>query len=96
MGSTMNFIDELKQAMYDISLTNKSGREKVAHFCRHDGIHIRFTKARTIWHANTPSAVKPWWLLLQPTKTTSKTRVNKITNDTHNNNNLETEVIDNA
>jgi hypothetical protein len=87
----MSLIAELKQAMYDVPLINKSGRNKFAHFCEHDNIHIRFTKARSIWHAITPTAIKPWWIILEPVRTTNKTHINNTKNK-----NIETEVIDNA
>jgi len=39
-----------------------------AHFCEHDGISIRFTRARATWHAMAPCALKPWWLFLKAKK----------------------------
>jgi len=64
----MSLIAELRQALYDLPLASKPSRKVVAHFCEHDGIHIEFTRARTTWHAMAPSAVKPWWLILEPMK----------------------------
>ncbi len=62
----MSLIAELKQVLYDLPLANKPSRTEVAHFCEHDGIHIEFTRARTTWHAMAPSAVKPWWMIIEP------------------------------
>lgn len=62
----MSFIAELKQAFYDLPLVNKPHRDSIAHFCEHDGIRIEFHRARTTWHAVTPSSVKPWWIILEP------------------------------
>ena len=89
----MSLIAGLKQAMYDAQLIKKAGRKKIAHFCEHDGIRIRFTRARSIWHAIIPSAIKPWWLLLEPTRTTSRTHVNNMANDTENKNNNDLDTI---
>lgn len=62
----MSLIAELRQALYDLSLSGKPDRKVIAHFCQHDGIRIQFTRARTTWHAMAPSAIKPWWLVLEP------------------------------
>lgn len=62
----MSLIAELRQALYDLPLAGKPDRRVIAHFCEHDGIRIRFTRARTTWHAMAPSAVKPWWITLEP------------------------------
>lgn len=62
----MSLIAELRQALYDLPLASKPSRKVIAHFCEHDGIRIEFTRARTTWHAITPSAVKPWWITLEP------------------------------
>jgi hypothetical protein len=66
MGGVMSLIAELRQALYDLPLASKPSRKVVAHFCEHDGIRIEFTRARTTWHAMSPSAVKPWWMILEP------------------------------
>ena len=34
------------------------------HFCEHDGIRVRFTRALATWHAHTPCAFKRWWFSL--------------------------------
>lgn len=89
----MSLITGLKRMMFEMALTNRFDRKSVAHFCEHDGIHIRFTRARSVWHAVAPLTIRPWWILLEPTK------FNKIYNNsnTHNKNKIETtEVIDNA
>lgn len=92
----MSLIAGLKQAMYDAHLIDsRSGRNKFAHFCMHDGIRIKFTRARSIWHAVVPSTIKPWWLLLEPVRTTGKTREKNMTDNTKNKN-IKTEVTDNA
>jgi hypothetical protein len=60
-------LDELKHVIYDLPFNNhQTNRNEVAHFCEHDGIFIRFTRARTTWHALAPCALKPWWLFLKP------------------------------
>ncbi len=76
----MSLKDELDQVINDLpfsrsfleKLTGKKHhpeRESVAHFCEHYGIYIYFTRARTTWSARVPSAIKPWWLFLEPLKT---------------------------
>ena len=69
----MSFKAELRQIFYDLSLTNEPGRDEYAHFCRHDGIRISFTRARTTWHSLGPSAIKTWWIILEPLRTLSAT-----------------------
>jgi hypothetical protein len=86
----MSFIDELKQAVYDLPLVHKPERDEIAHFCEHSSIYISFTRARTTWQALAPSAMKPWWLVLEPLKHRTPT------DDINNKNNVATEVLDNA
>ena len=62
----MSLRAELKQVFYDLAIINEPGRDDIAHFCRHDGIRIRFTRARTTWQSLGPSAVKPWAMTLEP------------------------------
>ena len=63
----MSLIDELNQVIYDLPFNkHQPSRNDVAHFCEHDGVYIRFTRARTTWHALAPCAFKPWWLFLAP------------------------------
>ena len=69
----MSFKAELKQIFYDLSLTSEPGRDEYAYFCRHEGIRISFTRARTTWHSLGPSAIKPWWMILEPLRTLSAT-----------------------
>jgi len=66
MEGVMSLIAELRQALYDLPLAGRPSRKAIAHFCEHDGIRIRFTRARTTWHALAPSSVKPWWMVLDP------------------------------
>ena len=88
----MSLIAELKQAIYDLPLAKKPGRDKIAHFCEHNGIRRTFTRARTTWQVLAPSAIKPWWIILEPLK--NKTDNKKSSNT--NNKKLDTEVLDNA
>jgi hypothetical protein len=62
----MSLKAELKQVFYDLAIINEPGRDDIAHFCKHDGIRIRFTRARTTWQSLGPSAVKPWAMTLEP------------------------------
>jgi len=89
----MGLIAGLKQVMQDITLMDKSDRNRTAHFCEHRDIRIRFSRARSIWHTLTPSAIRPWWILLEPTRTSVRKNLNTMKN---NNNKTEIEVIDNA
>ncbi len=60
-------LEELNKVIRDLPFNkHQTNREEVAHFCEHDGICIRFTRAETTWHALAPSALKPWWLFLRP------------------------------
>ena len=62
-------LEELNKVIHDLSFNkHQSDRKEIAHFCEHDGISIRFTRARSAWHALAPCALKPWWLSLQPMK----------------------------
>jgi len=63
----VSLIDELNQILSDLPFNkHQASRKDVAHFCEHDGICIRYTRARTTWRALTPCAFKPWWLFLEP------------------------------
>jgi hypothetical protein len=88
----MSLKAELRQIFYDLSLTNEPGRDEYAHFCRHEGIRISFTRARTTWHSLGPSAIKTWWIILEPLRTLSASG-NSLDN---NKNNKATEVTENA
>ena len=71
----MSLIDELNQILSDLPFNkHQTSRKDVAHFCEHDGICIRYTRARTTWRALTPSAFKPWWLFLEPVVKEATTR----------------------
>ena len=86
----MGLYAELREAIYDLPLARKPGRDEVAHFCEHHGIRRRFIRARTTWQALTPSTVRPWWIILNPMK-------NKETqNKSSHNKKIVNEVIDNA
>ncbi len=88
----MSLRAELKQILYDLVLTSEPGRDEIAYFCRHQGIKICFTRARTTWHSLGPSAIKPWWMILEPLRTLSGT-----TDSRDNNKNIKAiEVIENA
>ncbi len=93
----MSLIAELKQIIYDLPLAAEPGRDVIAHFCNHDGIRIKFTRARTTWHSLGPSAIKPWWLILEPLRTSPETTgdLKRNTSKT-NNNNKAVEVTENA
>lgn len=92
--------EALNQTIYDLLFkTPQIGRKEAAHFCEHDGICIRFTRARATWHALAPCALKPWWLFLKPLRKKSHNnkanKKNKITtNAVHATDKIE--VIDNA
>ena len=88
----MSLKAELKQIFYDLALINEPQRDEIAHFCQHDGIRVRFTRARTTWHSLGPSAVKPWWMILEPLRTLSQTKDSQA----DNNNNEVIEVTENA
>jgi len=96
----MSLISEVKHILHDLPLplTGKSDRKRTAHFCEHHGIFIRFTRARSIWHALAPSAIKPWWLVLQPARARNGSKKNNYTNNNKNNNNKKNviEVVENA
>lgn len=92
----MSLIQELKQVFYDIPLrvnlkASKASREKIAHFCEHNGICIEFTQAQSTWHALAPLAIKPWWLKLNIMRSVKKTKTNL-----NNKKNTKTEVLENA
>jgi len=87
----MSLKAELMQIFYDLALTNEPGRDEIAHFCRHDGIKVCFTRARTTWQSLGPAAIKPWWMILEPLRTLSNT-----SDSLNNNNNEALEVIEHA
>ena len=93
----MSLRAELKQIIYDLPLAAEPGRDEIAHFCNHQGIRIKFTRARTTWHSLGPSAIKPWWMILEPLRT-RPARTGKLERDTRNtnNNNKAVEVTENA
>jgi len=63
----VSLIDELNQILSDLPFNkHQASRKDIAHFCEHNGIFIRYTPARTTWHALAPCALKPWWLFLEP------------------------------
>ena len=77
MSGTVGLINKLKQVIYGLPLkTGKSRRDKIAHFCEHHGIRIKFTPAKTTWHAIAPSAMRPWWLKLNTLKTANSAETN--------------------
>jgi phosphoglycolate phosphatase-like HAD superfamily hydrolase len=90
----MSLLAELRQAMYDLPFARKPGRDEVAHFCEHHGIRRRFIRVRTTWQALTPSAIKPWWMILNPMKNTMHSTDTK--NKSSHNKKLVNEVLDNA
>lgn len=90
----MSITAELMQVLYDLPLTRKPGRDEVAHFCEHDGIKLRFTRARTTWQALTPLAVRPWWIILNPIK--HKMHSTDTQDKYSHNNKIDIEVHDNA
>jgi hypothetical protein len=91
----MSLLAELKQAIYDLPMMREPGRDKIAHFCEHNGIRRSFSRARTTWQALAPSAIKPWWMILEPLKKQSRNTDNKNSSNT-NNKNSDLEVLDNA
>lgn len=62
----MSLKAELKQILYDLPLAKPPGRDVLAHFCEHEGIRIRFNRARTTWQSVTPCALRPWLIVLEP------------------------------
>ncbi|MGB5396650.1 MAG: hypothetical protein WBN96_05830 [Gammaproteobacteria bacterium] len=91
----MSLLAELKQALYDLPLTQEPGRDKIAHFCEHNGIRRSFTRARTTWQALAPSAIKPWWMILEPLIKKTRKTDNKNSSNI-NNKKSDIEVLDNA
>ncbi len=90
----MGLLAELKEAIYDLPLARKPGRDEVAHFCEHHGIRRRFVRARTTWQALTPSTVRPWWIILNPIKNTMNNKATQ--NKSSHNKKIVKEVINNA
>ena len=88
----MSLKAELKQIFYDLELLKAPGRDEIAHFCRHDGIRIWFSRTRTTWHSIAPSAIKPWWLILEPLRTMPDRKMDPV----NNKNNKAIEVTENA
>ena len=89
----MSLFDRLKLGKISKAITGspynkrKANRKEVAHFCEHDGICIRFTRAKEAWHALAPCALKPWWLSLKPQrkdKNNEKTLQNNMTQQQEN------------
>ncbi|MCK5395573.1 MAG: hypothetical protein KAJ32_06255 [Gammaproteobacteria bacterium] len=73
-------LEELNKVINDLPFNkHQTNRKEIAHFCEHDGISIRFTRARETWHALAPCALKPWWLSLKPIRKNTKQQENKIT-----------------
>ncbi len=91
----MSLRAELKQIIYDLPLAGEPGRDEIAHFCHHQGIRISFTRARTIWHSLGPSAIKTWWMILEPLRTLSETS-GSMERNTNKNNKKVVEVTENA
>ena len=69
----MSLKAELKQIFYDLEIFKEPGRDEIAHFCCHQGIRVWFSRTRTTWHSIGPSAIKPWWMILEPLRTLSDT-----------------------
>jgi len=68
-------LEDLNKALSGLSFNkHQTNRDEVAYFCEHDGIFIRFTQAKTTWHALAPCALKPWWLSLKPIRKNSDKR----------------------
>ena len=88
----MSLRAELKQIFYDLAILKEPERKDMAHFCQHDGIRVRFTRARTTWRSLGPSAVKPWWMILEPLRTLSEKKDSSI----NNKNSQVVEVTENA
>ena len=88
----MSLKAELKQIFYDLEIMKEPGRDEIAHFCCHAGIRIWHTRARTTWHSIGPSAIRPWWMILEPLRTLSK----KSGSLDNNKNNRATGVTENA
>ncbi|NOR42395.1 MAG: hypothetical protein GQ572_03595 [Gammaproteobacteria bacterium] len=66
-------LEEISKVISDLSFNkHQTNRDEVAHFCEHDGIFIRFTRARETWHALAPCALKPWRLSLKPIRKNTK------------------------
>jgi len=88
----MSLKAELKQIFCDLELIRQPGRDEIAHFCRHEGIRIWFSRSRTTWRSIGPAAIKPWWMILEPFRTLSQAR-GSLDN---NKNNKAIGVIENA
>ncbi|UCB55955.1 MAG: hypothetical protein JSW45_05360 [Thiotrichales bacterium] len=88
----MSLKAELKQIFYDLEIFKEPGRDEIAHFCYHQGIRLWFSRTRTTWHSIGPSAIKPWWMILEPLRTLSDTEDDLA----NNNNNKAIEVTENA
>ena len=79
----MSLKAELKQIFYDLEIINEPGRDEIAHFCRHEGIRVWFSRTRTTWHSIGPSAIKPWWMILEPLRTLSE-KTDSLDNNKNN------------
>ena len=88
----MSLKAEIKQIFYDLEILKQPGRDEIAHFCCHKGIRVWFSRTRTTWQSIGPSAIKPWWMILEPLRTLAD-----ATESLDNNkNNKAIEVIENA
>ena len=74
----MSLKAEIKQIFYDLEILKEPGRDEIAHFCRHQGIRVWFSRTRTTWHSIGPSAIKPWWMILEPVSYTHLTLPTKV------------------
>ena len=93
----MSLIDELNQVIYDLPFNkHQTNRSDVAHFCEHAGVYIRFTRARTTWHALAPCALKPWWLFLEPLRKSIRNTLKENSTKQKIIKNADTEVTKNA
>ena len=88
----MSLKAELKQVFYDLQILKEPGRDEVAHFCQHDGVRIWFSRTRTTWRSIGPSAIKPWWMILEPIRSQPASTGYPA----ENNNNKAVEVTENA
>ena len=60
-----------------------AGPGEPIHFCEHDGIRIRFTRAVATWHAHAPCAFKPWWFSLPISHKRARTDLSQILDRKH-------------
>ena len=88
----MSLKAELTQIFYDLQILKQPGRDEIAHFCQHRGIRIWFTRTRTTWRSIGQSAIRPWWMILEPLRT----QPDAAESPADNNNNKAVEVTENA